>query len=100
MPFHTLTRPTTLMALITLLGFSIPARAGDYVWIEAESLAKPPQGFKVGGWGNKHYLSGATWLFAAIDGKDAEALPDTGVQLSFPFEIKAGGNHEVWARFG
>src|SRR5579862_4163335 len=88
-----------LSALISALA-TAPAAAADYVWIEAESLAKLPQGFKVGGWGNKHYLSGESWLSAAIDGKDAEAIPAEGLLLSYPFESKTAGKQEVWARVG
>lgn len=76
------------------------APAADYAWIEAESLANPPRGFKVAGWGNKHYLSGGNWLFASIDGKDAEALPPDGLLLTFPFTSTTAGMHEVWARLG
>jgi hypothetical protein len=75
-------------------------RGADSVWIEAESLANPPAGFKTGGWGNKHYLSGESWLFAAIDGKDADAIPAEGITLRFPFSATKAGNHEVWARVG
>jgi hypothetical protein len=96
-------RPNWLFAsiLAVLSGWSAasPAR-GDSVWIEGESLARPPAGFKVGGWGNKHYLSGGAWLYASIDGKEAEALPADGVLLQFPFEIRGQGSHEVWARVG
>lgn len=87
--------PAVLLALL----FAAPAHA-DTLWIEAESLPNPPAGFKVGGWGNRHYLSGGNWLFAAIDGKDAEALPADGVRLRYSFDIKTGGSHEVWARIG
>ncbi len=85
-----------LSALLFALLFAVPAHA-DTLWIEAESLAKPPAGFKVGGWGNRHYLSGDNWLSASIDGKD---VPADGARLRYPFAIKAGGNHAVWARIG
>ena len=75
-------------------------KAADYVWIEAEALAKPPAGFKSAGPGNKQYLSGETWLSANIDGKDAEALPAGGVVLSFPFTSTQVGDHNVWGRIG
>ena len=60
-------------ALVVTAVLTLPSRVGaaDYVWIEGESLAQPPAGFKVAGWGNKHYLSGGNWLFASIDGKEA-----------------------------
>ncbi len=92
------------LAMPLLLAWSLaaPGRAGaaDYVWIEAESVAKPPPGFKAAGWGHQHYLSGERWLFASIDGKDAEKLPAEGLTLSYPFTARAGGKHEVWARVG
>jgi hypothetical protein len=75
----------SLAAVLVVVGVAGRATAA-YVWIEAESLVKPPAGFKVAGWGNKHYLSGDNWLFAAIDGKDAEALPAEGLHLRFPFD--------------
>src|SRR5437879_550016 len=52
-----------LAALTAWFLLAAPAWAGaaDYVWIEAESLAQPPAGFKAAGWGNKHYLSGERW---------------------------------------
>jgi beta-galactosidase len=74
--------------------------AAEHIWIEAESLSKVPAGFKVGGWGNKHYLSGGAWLFAAIDGDDAKKLPVEGLMLSYPFTTASAGKHEVWARVG
>jgi beta-galactosidase len=77
----------------------VPRAVADHVWIEAESAVQKPAGFKVGGWGNQHYLSGGSWLFAAIDGKDAEALPAEGLTLVYPFAAKSG-KHEVWARVG
>jgi beta-galactosidase len=95
----TATATRFLPAALLALWLAAPA-AADHVWIEGEALAQPPAGFKVAGWGNAHYLSGGQWLFAAIDGKDAEALPAEGLTLSFPFEAKAGGKHEVWARVG
>jgi beta-galactosidase len=88
-----------VLALLLSLCCTVPA-AADYVWIEAESLPQPPAGFKVGGWGNQHYLSGGKWLFAGIDGKEAEAIPAEGLRLSYPFENKADGTCEVWARIG
>jgi beta-galactosidase len=95
-------RPLSALLVLLAAGLAGPARAGgaDFVWIEGESLARRPAGFKVGGWGNKHYLSGESWLFAAIDGKDAEALPAEGLTLRFPFELRSAGDHEVWARVG
>ena len=86
-----------LSALFIVLGLAAPAVA-DYAWIEAEAVAQKPKGFQVGGWGNQHYLSGGNWLFAGIDGKDAEALPAEGLTLKYPFAIKDNGSHEVWAR--
>ncbi len=90
------------LCLLLAAGFVGVSRvaAGDYVWIEAESLAQPPAGFKVGGWGNKHYLSGESWLFAAIDGPDVDKLPADGLLLEYPFELGTAGPHEVWARLG
>src|SRR5947209_13347481 len=90
-----------LAALLTLtLAASNPASAAETVWIEGESLASLPPGFKAAGWGNKHYLSGETWLFANVDGKDAEAIPAEGITLAYPFETKAASDFEVWARLG
>ncbi len=90
------------LSFAVLLALALPAgaSAADYVWIEAESLANPPAGFKSGGWGNKQYLSGDDWLFAAIDGKDAEALPPDGLSLRYPFDTKTAGTYEVWGRVG
>ena len=69
-------------AAATVLVVGVPcAKAADYVWIEAESLAQKPEGFKVAGWGNKQYLSGANWLFAAIDGPAAQKIPAEGIAL-------------------
>ena len=93
-----LRRPFLFALFLTLL--LAGSGAAEYVWIEGESVAKRPAGFKVGGWGNQHYLSGGSWLFASIEGKDAAALPANGVILDFPFEIKSDGSHEVWARVG
>jgi beta-galactosidase len=70
------------------------------VWIEGESLARPPAGFKKAGWGNQHYLSGGQWLFAAIDGKDVEKIPADGLTLAYPFTTPSPGKYEVWARLG
>ncbi len=92
-------RPCPFILAVALLA-PTPAAAADYAWIEAESLTTPPHGFKIGGWGNMHYLSGGNWLFAAIDGKEAETLPAGGLDLSYPFMTKASGSHEVWARLG
>ncbi len=95
--------PTALRHFLSALLLSLLAgapAAAEYVWIEGESLAERPAGFKVGGWGNQQYLSGGQWLFAGIDGKDAEALPAAGLSLRYPFSVKAGGKHEVWARVG
>ena len=75
-------------------------QGAGYVWIEAESIAAPPAGFKNGGWGNKHYLSGESWLFGNIDGKDAEAIPAAGIVLSYPFETIAAAEYDVWGRVG
>lgn len=92
------------LAALSLTTLALASTAGtaraDHVWIEAESLAKPPPGFKVAGWGNKHYLSGERWLFGSIEGKDAAALPADGVRLDFPFVVISGGKQEVWARVG
>jgi beta-galactosidase len=95
------------LLLVPLAFFAVPqvARpaqpaAPDHVWIEGESLAKPPAGFKTAGWGNKHYLSGGSWLFAAIDGKDSEKLPAEGLFLRYPFTAPSQGKYEVWARLG
>src|SRR4051812_15411181 len=93
-----LRRPLLPAVLVALL-LAGPA-AADYAWIEGEAVAKRPDGFKVGGWGNQHSLPGGSWLFAGIDGKAAAALPADGVLLDFPFEIKSGGSQEVWARVG
>ncbi len=75
-------------------------RGADYIWIEAESVAKPPAGFKAAGWGNKQYLSGETWLFGNVDGKDAEAIPKDGLVLQLAFDAYKAGEHEVWGRIG
>jgi Glycosyl hydrolases family 2/Glycosyl hydrolases family 2, TIM barrel domain len=72
----------------------------DTIWIEGESLAGLPAGFKTGGWGNTQYLSGGQWLFASIDGKDVQAVPAEGLLLSYAFEAKNAANYEVWARVG
>jgi beta-galactosidase len=96
-----LTSPRTLLVSTLLLtALASPAPAAEYTWIEAESLAKPPAGFKVAGWGNKHYLSGEAWLFAAIENEEAKKLPAEGVVLSYPFTTRSDGKHEVWARLG
>ena len=63
-------------------------------------MANKPAGFKVGGWGHPEYLSGGSWLFAGIDGKDAADLPAAGLTFDFPFESKSTGENEVWARVG
>jgi beta-galactosidase len=88
-----------LVCVILLAGLTSSAPAAEYTWIEAESLAKPPAGFKVAGWGNKHYLSGEAWLFAAIENEEAKKLPECLV-LSYPFTTRSAGEHEVWARVG
>ncbi len=89
----------SLSASVLILLFVGRATA-DPIWIEGEHVTKLPAGFKTGGWGNQHYLSGGSWLFAAIDGKDAEALPADGMRLSYPFAATSQGSHEVWARVG
>lgn len=93
-------RFTAAAFLFFSLALSADVVRADHVWIEAESLPKLPTHFKVAGWGKLQYLSGAKWLIASIEGKDAAALPADGVRLDFSFDVKTGGPQEVWARVG
>ncbi len=92
-----------LLAAITLssLGLCAAAQAQDTVWIEAENTASTNLTVKPGGWGNKQFLSEEKWVNINIDAdKLAKELPEGGGMLSYKFNLKGAGQHEIWNRVG
>jgi hypothetical protein len=54
-----------------------------------------------GGWGNTQFLSGGTWVNVNIDAdKLGKELPEGGGMLSYKFNLKGAGKHEIWNRVG
>ena len=52
----------TLACLFVLLSCAPMTNAADFAWIEGEKPASANIKFNAGGWGNKHFLSGDSWL--------------------------------------
>jgi hypothetical protein len=75
--------------------------APNYVWIEAENTAERNVKGAVGGWGNKAFLSGESWLQIAIDAdKVDKELPEGGAVLKYALNVPQGAKYEVWNRIG
>jgi len=78
-----------------------PLLAGDAAWLEGEAPSAANFKPEAGGWGNKSFLSGESWVHLALDADKVEkGLPDGGAVLKYTFAAGADGPHEVWARVG
>ncbi len=87
----------------SLLGMCSIASAqnNDLVWIEAENTASTNLKLNASGWGNKQFLSEEKWVNVNIDAdKVGKELPEGGGMLSYKFNLKSGGKHEIWNRVG
>jgi len=93
-----LPRFLTAVSLIISTPFGLLA-AQNAVWIEAESIESPPAPAETGAWGNTDYISGEL-LSLQIPGKEQGAIPEEGLLLTYPFEIREAGNYELWNRVG
>jgi beta-galactosidase len=94
-----------LFAAVTLSWFGLcsaaSAQNSDAVWIEAENTASSNLKIEPGGWGNTQFLSEGKWINVNIDAdKVATDLPAGGGLLSYKFNLKDAGKHEIWNRVG
>jgi beta-galactosidase len=100
-----LTHKRNLVAAValSLLGMGSMARAqnNDAVWIEAENTASSNLKIEAGGWGNTQFLSEGKWVHINIEeGKVGTDLPSGGGLLSYKFNLKSSGKHQIWNRVG
>jgi beta-galactosidase len=77
------------------------AQSSDYVWIESENTTGGNVKLNATGWGNDRFLSEKKWAQINLEADKVEAdLPDGGGLLSYKFNLKSSGNHEIWNRVG
>jgi len=73
----------------------------DYIWFEGEAPTRANITVGPSAWGNQQYLSGEKWLNVAFGaGEVEEKLPEGGAILAYDFQVRAGGDYEVWNRIG
>ncbi len=90
-------------ATLATLSLSSVARAqnSDVVWIEAEDTASTNLKLSASGSGNKQFLSEEKWVSFNVDAdKIAKDLPSGGGLISYKFNLKSAGKHEIWNRVG
>jgi beta-galactosidase len=100
-----LTHKRNLMAAIALSAFGMSSMAQaqnkDAVWIEAENTASANLKIEAAGWGNSQFLSEGKWVNINITAEKVGAdLPAAGGMLSYKFNLKTAGKHEIWNRVG
>jgi beta-galactosidase len=89
--------------VLSVFGMCPTARAqsSDAVWIEAEKNASSNLKLEATGWGNTQFLSEGKWVNVNIDAdKVGKDLPADGGLISYKFELKSVGKHEIWNRVG
>jgi beta-galactosidase len=90
-----------LLVVSSLLTAAGRSAAADYVWIEGEAPASASVNPKTDGWGNKHFLSGESWLHYQIDANKVEKeTPVDGITLKYTFRAPKEAKYEVWNRIG
>jgi Glycosyl hydrolases family 2/Glycosyl hydrolases family 2, TIM barrel domain len=97
-----MSRGRQTLVFLTALLVSVPAaHAADFVWIEGEKPDSANVKFNAGGWGNKHFLSGESWLHLSIDAdKVAREVPAEGIFLGYDFTLAKEAKYEIWNRIG
>ena len=107
---RSMVRCVTLAALLAAL--TVPARAAEYVWIEAEKPTavpkiKPPKskpddkGYAFTGWGDTSIISEGKLLSVNLTDREAPGrLGEKGAVFGYDVRIPSAGTYQVWARIG
>ncbi|MBN2508584.1 MAG: hypothetical protein JXQ71_18060 [Verrucomicrobia bacterium] len=95
-------RPTTpCLTLISLMLAAASGPAAPTLWLEGEKPASATFEYQTGGWGNRGYLSGESWLHFSIPDTEVERrIPAEGGVLRYAFTVAEPGDYEVWNRAG
>jgi len=101
---QTFTRGLLATLALSAFGLCYSARVqdgGETVWIEAEDAASTNLKLAAAAWGNSGFLSGGKWVNVTIDADKLEKeLPAGGGLITYKFDLKKGGKHEIWDRVG
>jgi hypothetical protein len=80
---------------------SAHAQNGELVWLEAENTASTNLKLNASVGGNPQFLSEGKWVNFNIDAdKIATELPADGGLISYKFNLKNAGKHQIWNRVG
>ena len=100
-----LTYKRCLMTAMALSAFGIGAMAqaqnDNLVWLEAENTASTNLKLNPSVGGTAEFLSEGKWVNVSIDAdKVAAQLPADGGLISYKFDLKSNGKHQIWNRVG
>ncbi len=89
-----------LVSLVCLLGLiSAPGLAtADYVWLESESLANPPEPMSAIGWANPDLISGQVLALNLSKREVPDRIPETGLSFTHTFDAPSAGTYHAWNR--
>ncbi|MGF1448298.1 MAG: sugar-binding domain-containing protein [Opitutales bacterium] len=87
-----------LAALLCLLALAPTLAFADFVWLESESLANPPEPIAATGWASPELISGQV-LSLNLSKRDVpERIPESGLSFTHAFDAPSAGTYHVWNR--